>query len=139
MGANTPPGTRLEMRSRSGNQLDLGVTFHDKNDKVVTEKKFNRLIPLSAAGLIRPFLPGADWSPWSNIYSDSDGLFRSPSPRRYIELDLRLTSNSPEVTPELDYVTIEYAPPLAEEALGEIYPSTVEPGIDEEFSYFVRS
>ena len=37
-GANTPPGTRLEMRSRSGNKLDLGVTFHDKNDKVVTEK-----------------------------------------------------------------------------------------------------
>ena len=137
-GANTPPGTRLEMRSRSGNKLDLGVTFHDKNDKVVTEKKFNKLIPSFRGRIDTTFSPGSDWSPWSNIYSDSDVLFRSPSPRRYIELDLRLTSNSPEVAPELDYVTIEYAPPLAEEAFGEIYPSTVEPGIEEEFSYFVR-
>ena len=51
---------------------------------------------------------------------------------------MRFTSNSPEVAPELDYVTIEYAPPLAEKAFGEIYPSTVEPGIEEEFSYFVQ-
>jgi len=137
-GANTPRGTRLEMRSRSGNLLDFGVTFYDKNDKEVTEKKYNRLIPSFRGRIDTTYSPGADWSPWSNIYSDSDGLFQSPSPRRYVELDLRLTSNSPEVAPELDHVTIEYSPPLAEEALGEIYPSIVEPGVEEQFSYFVR-
>ena len=123
---------------RSGNLLDFGVTFYDKNDKEVTEKKYNRLIPSFRGRIDTTYSPGADWSPWSNIYSDSDGLFQSPSPRRYVELDLRLTSNSPEVAPELDHVTIEYSPPLAEEAFGEIYPSIVEPGVEEQFSYFVR-
>ena len=35
----------------------LGVTFHDKNDKVVTEKKFNRLIPSFRGRIDTTFSP----------------------------------------------------------------------------------
>ena len=137
--ADTPLGTAVEIRSRSGNSLDLNVAYHDKNGKSVTAARYQKLIPSFRGRIDTTFSPGADWSPWSNIYSASGAAFLSPSPRRYLELDLRLTSDDLDVEVALDHITVEFSPPLAEGLFGKIFPAQVEPGIEHEFSYFLQA
>ena len=138
-GTDTPPGTALEIRSRSGNSLDLDITYHDKNDKVVTATRYNKLIPSFRGKIDTSFSAGSDWSPWSKIYSVSGQTFLSPSPRRYLELDVRLTSDDPAVGASLDFLAIDFSIPLATDVFSEIFPAEVEPGIESQFSYFVRA
>ena len=43
--ADVPPGTRLELRSRSGNEVENLLTYYDKNGKEVTQRRYDKLIP----------------------------------------------------------------------------------------------
>jgi len=136
--ADTPPGTRLEIRSRSGHSLDAQVAFHDKDGKEVTEKRWKKLIPSFRGPIDTTLVPGEDWSSWSSSYQTSGQEFLSPSLRRYVELDVRLVSEVPQQAATLDWVSLDFSDPLATAVAGEIFPTRVEPGIDTEFSYFLR-
>jgi len=136
--ADTAPDTRVEVRSRTGNELRHDITYYDKNGKEVTEKKWNKLIPSFRGPVDTTLVPGDDWSPWSNVYLAPDEGFQSPSPRRYMELEVSLVSESPDRTASLDYLEVEFHKSLADEVVGEIFPTAVLPGEATEFSYFVR-
>ena len=41
---DTPPGTRMELRSRTGNLLEENYVHHDKDGAVVTEERYDKLI-----------------------------------------------------------------------------------------------
>jgi len=137
--AATPPGTAVEIRSRAGNELELDITHHDKNGKVVSAARYDKLIPSFRGKIDTAFSAGADWSAWSRIYSLSGEAFLSPSPRRYLELDVRLISDDPAQGAALDYIAVEFLPPLATDVFGEIFPSEVEPGVEREFSYYLQA
>ena len=137
--ADRPPDARVEVRSRTGNELEHLITYYDKNGKEVTEKKWNKLIPSFRGPPDTTSVPGHDWSPWSDIYLTPDEPFQSPSPRRYMELKISLVSKNPDRAAFLDYLEVEFNPPLADEVVGEISPSSVLPGEPKEFSYFVRA
>jgi hypothetical protein len=136
--ATAPPGTRVEIRTRTGDQVVENYTFYDKNGKEVTKEKWEKLIPSFRGPIDTAQVAGADWSPWSNIYSSSGQEFQSPSPRRYLELDVRLVSDSPEQAAALDFLAVNFTPPLARQALGEIYPLEARPGVPTQFAYFLR-
>jgi len=72
------------------------------------------------------------------VYSVSGEAFQSPTPRQFMELDVRLASDDAAQAASLDWLAINFSPPLAEQALGEIFPLQAEPGVESEFSYFVR-
>lgn len=133
-----PPGTRIEIRSRTGDEVVENYAFHDKNGKEVTEKKWNKLIPSFRGPIDTTFVAGGDWSPWSNIYNQSGQEFQSPSPRRYLKLDVRLVANDRWTAPSLDYLAVNFSLPLAQTAVGEIYPLEARPGTPIEFSYYLR-
>ena len=137
-GADAPAGSHLEVRSRSGNELQLQITYHDKNNKEVTAKKYNKLIPSFKGRIDTAFSAGGDWSPWSNIYLRPGEAFQSPSPRRYMELQVALVSERPERGVQLDWLEIEFDNPLAQQALGEIFPLQVQPGKQTEFAYYIQ-
>ena len=137
--ADTPPGTLIEVRSRTGNELRHDITYHDKNGKEVTEKKWNKLIPSFRGSVDTTLVAGEDWSPWSNLYLTPDEPFQSPSPRQYLEMEISMVSESPDRGASLDFLELEFHPPLADEVVGEISPSAVLPGESTEFSYFVRA
>ena len=138
-GAQTPPGTRLELRSRSGNTLDLRTTFYDKDYKEVTERRWNKLIPSFRGPIDTTIIAGADWSPWSRMYERTGDAFQSPSLRRYVELEALLVSEDPQQAVALDWLSLDFSDPLAQEVMGEIFPVEVVPGVEREFSYFVRA
>jgi hypothetical protein len=134
-----PPGTRIEIRSRTGNEVVPQFVFHDKNGKVVTEKRYGKLIPSFRGEIDTLITPGGDWSPWSKVYAESGEFFQSPSPRQFMELDVRLTSDDPAYGASIDWLGVNFTPPLAEQTLGEIYPLQADPGVESEFSYFLRA
>ena len=137
--ADVPSGTRLELRSRSGDELEQLFTFYDKNLKEVTEKKWDKLIPSFRGPIDTTTTPGGDWSPWSNIYAASGQTFLSPSLRRFVQLDARLVSDSPLRAPSLDWVSLDFTDPIAERVSAEVYPFQVEPGTMVTFSYWLRA
>lgn len=105
-GADTPPGTRVVVRSRSGNELTSELAYLNSSGVEVTERRYNKLIPSFRGGVDTLISVGSDWSPWSNPYNSSKALYESPSPRRYAELDVRLISDSPEAAASLDWVSL---------------------------------
>ena len=133
-----PPGTRIEIRTRTGNEVIETYTFRDKNGKEVTERKYNKLIPSFKGPIDTTLAAGGDWSAWSRIYSFSGEAFLSPSPRRYLEIDVRMTSDSPTVGASLDHLAVNFTQPLAGRVLGEISPQQTLPGVLTEFTYYLR-
>ena len=135
---DVPSGTRIEVRSRTGNETISQFEFHDKNGKVVTEKRYGKLIPSFRGEIDTLITPGGDWSPWSKVYTESGEFFQSPSPRQYMELEVRLTSDDPTRGASIDWLGVNFTPPLAEQTLGEVYPLQADPGVKSEFTYFLR-
>ena len=133
-----PPGTRIELRSRTGTEIIETYTYRDKNGKEVTERKYDKLIPSFKGPIDTTLAAGGDWSAWSRIYSFSGEAFLSPSPRRYLEIDVRMTSNSPAVGASFDHLAINFTQPLADRVLGEISPQQALPGELTEFTYYLR-
>jgi hypothetical protein len=136
--ALTPLGTRVEVRSRTGDEIVEQYTYHDKNGKVVTAKRYGKLIPSFKGPIDTTRIGGGDWSPWSNIYAASGAAFQSPSPRRFMELDVRLVSDSPTQAARFDWLAVNFTAPLASQVIGEIFPLDVMPGQQTQFSYFLR-
>ncbi len=133
-----PLGTRIEIRTRTGNEILETYTYHDKNGKAVSERKYNKLIPSFKGPIDTTLTAGGDWSAWSRIYSFSGEAFLSPSPRRYLEIDVRMTSNSPTVGASLDHLAVNFTQPLAGRVLGEISPQQALPGMLTDFTYYLR-
>ncbi|MCE2448507.1 MAG: gliding motility-associated C-terminal domain-containing protein [Candidatus Latescibacteria bacterium] len=136
--AQTPLGTHIEIRSRTGNEVVEQYTFYDKNGREVTQRRYDKLIPSFKGKIDTTRIAGADWSPWSNIYSASGAAFQSPSPRRFMELDVRLASDSPTQAPHFNWLAVNFSDPLASKVVGEVFPLQVTPGQETQFSYFLR-
>ena len=136
--ADIPPGTRLEIRSRSGNEVENLLTYYDKNGKEVTERKYNKLIPSFKGPIDTSRVIGGDWSAWSKLYAFSGQEFQSPSPRRYAQLQMRMVTEDPAVALQLDALSIAFSDPLSQRAVSEISPTQVLPGEETEFRFFLR-
>ena len=133
----TPEGTRVEIRSRTGNLLQESYVFHDKNGKEVTERKYTKLIPSFKGRIDTVRSPGDDWSIWSQAYEQPEWGFLSPTPRRFVQLQASLLSDDPMQRAVLDEMVLSYAEPLAAATRAEIYPIQAQPGQRTEFTYYL--
>jgi len=134
--ADTPPGTRVEIRTKTGDKLEKETLYYDKNGQLVSQAKWEKL-PRAARGPTEEILrQGPDWSGWSGAYKVSGEPFRSPSPRQYLQLQVILATDDPTVSPVLRAVSLLYHDPLIKKgATGAITPREAEPGVLQSFSY----
>ncbi len=133
-----PIGARMEVRSRTGNEVVEKSYYFDKTGKEVTQRQWERT-PSSLRGPVEVTQAnGSDWSQWSDPYVASGAYFRSPSPRRYTQLQVRMMTDDPSVVPSLSALHLQVDNPMATEANGEIYPPVANPGEEREFTYFLR-
>ena len=51
---------------------------------------------------------GSDWSGWSPVYVETDAIFLSPSPRSFVQLQVKLGNHNPEVTPVLSSIVLHF-------------------------------
>ena len=91
----TPPGTRIEVRTQTGNEVIPKWRFFLTNGTEVTRDKYwnRRTKPKDRGDSLATFTPGVDWSAWSRAYEQSGDRFISPSPRRFLKLEARLISD----------------------------------------------
>jgi len=132
---NLPPGTRVRAQTRSGNTLVERSIYHHKNGTEVTKEKYDSLIKALKGPIDQVIEPGDDWSGWSNTYEFSGQAFLSPSPRRYVQFRVRLSSDRPNAAPELRSLSLVYTEAFLSGAAGEIYPKEASAGEGRGFSY----
>ena len=121
--ADVPPGTSVEIRSRTGDTLSEVQFFFDKNGNEIPEGRWNKLPKSQKQDVVIENKISSDWSGWSQIYKLPGQEFRSPSPRKLIQLDVRLKTDDPEVSPRLNSITLDFDDPiLSGGVFGEILP-----------------
>ncbi len=138
--ADTPPGTAVEVHSRTGNDLrEVQRYFKKDGTEVANEEEYNELPSFFKGEILTEILPGQGWSNWSQAYVESGEAILSPSPRRYMMLQARLFSDDAQLAPTLDAIEVNFSAPYAESVVGEIAPNHQVPvGESVDFDLFVR-
>ncbi|MBM3278052.1 MAG: hypothetical protein FJY95_08215 [Candidatus Handelsmanbacteria bacterium] len=118
-----PPGTSIEIRTQTGNELIPVKHFFDKGGKEVTrDRYYNQLAAFQRGDSTETFTAGVDWSPWSKPYERSGDPFLSPTPRQYLKLQARLRSQGANAYATLDSLVVRFTDPLARQILAEVSP-----------------
>ena len=147
--ADTPPGTRVVMQTRTSSTKTEVTHYFDGRGKEVTEEKYNKLqkpnpkvkIPdnLLRGEIVTEEILGSDASPWSEPRFEPGERITSPSPREYVQVRATLLSDSPGAAATLEAVRLNYSDPLARSFLGELTPTKVESlAVERPFSLYVR-
>ena len=128
----------VQIRTRTGDRLVEIVEYFGNGGDPKTETDYNNL-PTSFKGpVVNRLQPGGGWSSWSQRYTRPGQLVTSPSPRRFLQLQARLLSTSPEVAASLRSIAVEFLPPIAQRTVAEIWPNTVEPRAMGEFALYLK-
>ncbi len=135
---DAPLGARFTLRSRTGDHVVEQMRYFDKNGKEVTKRRYEKLIASFRGPIETTLQPGDGWSVWSEEYLRTGTRFRSPSPRRYVQLEAELRADNPQAGIALDALALIYSRPLARTAVGEVHPARVAPGEQTDFTYFLR-
>ena len=130
-----PPGTKLELRSRSGNTLAEQYTFYDRAGNLTTEESWTSKPKVLRGPIDTTIVTGPDWDEWSNFYQVSGEPFKSKSPRRFMQLEMILSTDDPQVAPEVSNLSIEFEEALIQGALGAISPRQAQTNVETRFSY----
>ena len=133
--ADLPPDTRLQLRSRSGNSMEQIHSFSDKKGDKISEEKWNSLPKVIRGPIDTTVVVSEDWGEWSNFYQFPGERFQSDTPRRFVQLELILSTENPEVAPALRSLSIEFEDALVREAKGRVLPREVMPNEDTHFIY----
>ena len=120
--ADAPPGTQVQFRTRTGNQLNEEIHYFTTAGKEVTEAKYRKLLSFQRGDSTVSVVPGTDWSSWSPFYAATDAPITSPSPRRYTIVEATLRSDDPGQAVLLRRLHIALDWPLASQVLGEVQP-----------------
>ena len=133
--ADLPPGTRLQLRSRSGNEQSQIFTFHNKIGEEVTEAKWISSPKVLRGPIDTTVVVSEDWDEWSEEYHFSGEAFKSQSPRRFVQLEMLLSTDDPQVAPAINSLSLKYENALLQGAQGQIEPREAQPNIDTRFTY----
>ncbi len=137
--ADIPPGSHLQVRSRSGNTQGEVYAFHDKIGEPITEEQWISLPKVLRGKIDTTVVVSEDWDGWSEAYTFSGEAFKSQSPRRFAQLELILSTDDPQVAPAIDALSLEYEDALLQGARGLITPKVAQPNEDTRFTYTLVS
>ena len=136
-----PPGTRLAIRTRSGDDIIEERHYFDAVGQEISKEEWESIRYEQNRGeVVVEEIPGPGWSSWSAVYLTSGEPFKSPSPRRFAQAQIRLLTQEPLRTAQMRSLRLKLAPPLVDQTFAEVWPiDGVEPGKDQLFSMYIRS
>lgn len=136
----TPGESRVEVRTRSGDELLLVPHYYHARGTEISQTSWERLPESNRRPVEIEELPGADWRPWSEWARQSGEPFRSPSPRRYALVQVRLVTQEPLAAAAIRQLGLHFVPPLVDAVWAEIWPRQgVPPGEERVFTVYVRA
>ena len=133
--ADLPPGTRLQLRTRSGNFIEEVYTFFDRSNSEVSEARWNSAPRVLRGPVDTTLVVGEDWDAWSNNYQFPNEAFKSQSPRRFVQVEMILSTDDPQVAPTVNQLTLEFEDALLNAARGSIAPRQAEANALTRFTY----
>ena len=134
-----PRETRIEVRTRSGDDLRQELRFLDAAGFPIDQERWERARESNRGPVDTLYVPGQKWSSWSEVYRESPEPFRSPSPRRYALAQVRLLTINPLRRAAIRGLRIGLAEPLVDQVWAEIWPTSGVPaGVDQEFTIYMR-
>ena len=104
--ADTPPGTRIRIRARTGITVCEVKHYYNKHGMEISEDEYYKLPSLLRGPIGTKIVPDDTWSGWYPTHVRSAESFLAPSPCRYVQLEVRLLSDDPMVAPTLDSITL---------------------------------
>ena len=105
---DTPAGTAIEVRTRSGNAVDEVTRFFDSSLAEVTEDAYGRLPGASRGPVVTEIVPGNDWGEWSEAHSRTRSPLVADHTHRHVQLQVTLSSTDLAAEPALDSIVIHY-------------------------------
>ncbi len=136
--ANTPPGTKVELRTRTGSQLIQQVRFYDSNGIEKTAAEHKKLLAFLKGPIDTSFAIGPGWSAWSQQYQQSGDPVTSPSLRRFMQIQARLLSEDRQIEPALESISVGLHTPVALGLQAEVWPPEAQVGVLDTFEVFVQ-
>jgi len=136
---HTQGHSRVEVRTRTGDELLRIPHYYHPRGSETSRRVWERLPADERPPVVVEELPGSDWSPWSESHRQSGERFKSPSPRRYAMVQVRLLSTDSLDGAEIRHLGLHFVPPLVDGAWAEIWPKQgIRPGEEEKFTLYVR-
>lgn len=122
--AETPEGTSVEIRTRTGDELNEISHYYLKTGEEVTKSEWDSKPSFFRDPLPRiETVPGPGWSNFSQAYIDQGERIVSPSPRRYLIVEARLLTSSVDTAATLRSISVSTLQPVATQLLAEISPN----------------
>ncbi len=118
--ADAPPGTSVQIQTRTGNEVAEAYRYYDSGGVEVSEGKYAKLGFFKKGRIDTLQVAGSDWSNWSAPYAHSGDPIASPSPRQYLTLRARLTTTDPLHAASLHSIRLNFNPPVAKQLQGEL-------------------
>ena len=138
--ADEPPGTRVLIQTRTGDELGQTLHYFKGDGTEVTEEQYNKLLSIFKGDIVAEEVPKGDWSDWSEPYDRAEGSpMTSPSPRRFLKIRATLLSADPDLSPMLRSIRLHFSDPVAQNLRGEVAPFRVDQlGVERSFSLYVQ-
>ena len=146
----TPEGTRIEIRTRTGHSPDPNLYFAPNINDDLVQIDRDQYERIDTSVRLLPVHDVENWSFWSPPYEFATGLradeattwedgtpLLSPSPSRYIQVAIKLFAAF-DVPPRLDQLSLQLSETLSAQSLvGEIWPIEVKSFEPTPFTYVV--
>ena len=136
--ADIPPGTDVEIRTRTGDQLIQRIRYFDKTGNEKTAKEYQKMLAFLKGPSDTSFVAGAGWSSWSQKYRTAGEEVTSPSRRQYLQIQARLLSHDRQAIPALRRLTVDLHPPVAQSLQAEVWPEQASAGQSDTFEVFLQ-
>ncbi len=115
--ADLPPGTRIEVQTQTGNSFQNITRYYLTNGKEVTKAAYEATKSRQRGHIVEESIRDASWSDWSNPHRFSGQSFQSPTPRQWLQARVILSSDNPEVFPNLHSLTFVANDPVISSGL----------------------
>ena len=135
--ASTPPGTDVEIRTRTGDQLLQQIRYFDKTGNQKTAAEYKTLAGFLKGPSDTTVVVGPGWSPWSQRYLQPGDLATSPGLRRFMQIQARLKSSS-QNAPALHRIAVALHQPVAQRLRAEVWPTAAAAGVLDTFALYVQ-
>ena len=133
-----PPGTEVEVRTRTGDLLVQQIRHYDVNGNEKTKEEWDKLITSWKGPIDTTFALGSGWSPWSQKYLQPGDRVTSPGLRNYMQLQVRFTSRDRFHAASISEIEVALASPVVRSLVAEVWPSQAVPGRMDTFDLYMR-
>lgn len=136
---DAPPEASIELRSRTGDNFIIESKYYNKAGVEIPVALWNKLPKSQKQPVVEIRRPGSDWSSWSRTYLRSGQPFLSPSPRKFVQLQVRLLSDTPDTAAILRSIAINFDDPLLRGGVtGRILPREAALDSLQRFDYLIK-